>query len=134
MAFINLNPKSVTGLATVTLFSGRDPFTLILDTGSNVSHLDKTAASALENINVERVDENPVAGICGTMGITGKARLLFYHDVFTFDHEFMISDLARLFEAIKAAGGCQCHGIIGTDFLYKYRCHLDFKKNRLHFG
>jgi hypothetical protein len=47
---------------------------------------------------------------------------------------FFVTNLDSLVRDIYECSGIKVDGILGTDFLIKYRCHLDFKKNRLHLG
>lgn len=135
MAFIALNTQSGnTGLVTITLTAERKAFTFIIDTGSNVSHIDTAAASLLTKSKKTSLKDDSVIGISGALQSSGKIRQIFRTAIFTFDHEFLVTDLSELAQTIKDTGNIEIHGLLGTDFLSKYRCHLDFKKNRLHLG
>lgn len=135
MAYISLNHSDKTGLLTITLTANRKPFTFILDTGSNISHLDMEAAKLLtKQIPKDTIPSNPIVGISGSLDSIGRITQTFNSDIFTFEHTFYVSDLSSLIQAIAEEGGPKISGIIGTDLLKKYRCHIDFKKNRLHLG
>lgn len=135
MAFIVINTHSGnTGLVTITLIAEHKPFIFIIDTGSNVSHIDAKAAQLLQKSTQVPTKDNSVIGIEGSLKSAGKIRQIFNSGIFTFDHEFFVTDLSSMAKAIKDNGGVEIHGILGTDFLAKYRCHLDFKKSRLHLG
>lgn len=135
MAFIVINTHSGnTGLVTITLTAERKHFTFIIDTGSNVSHIDAKATQLLQKSSQVPTKDNSVIGIEGSLKSTGKIHQTFHSGIFTFDHEFFVTDLSSMAKAIKDSGDIEIHGILGTDFLSKYRCHLDFKKSRLHLG
>lgn len=135
MAFINIDTHSKnTGLVTVTLTTERKPFIFIIDTGSNVSHIDIEAAKLLTKSSEVPSENNSVTGISGALQSTGKIKQCFNSGIFTFDHEYFVTNLASLVKAVEADSNIKIHGILGTDFLVKYRCHLDFKKSRLHLG
>lgn len=135
MAYISLNHSEKTGLLTITLNAEKKPFTFIIDTGSNVSHLDASAAKLLtKKIPKDIIPSNPTVGISGSISSTGLITQTFNSGIFTFEHQFLISDLHELIDTIVEEGGPRISGIIGTDLLAKYRCHIDFKKNRLHLG
>jgi len=133
MAFIAINTQSGnTGLVTIPLTSEHKLFTFIIDTGSNVSHIDLAAAKILQKSTFIPVETNSVVGIEGSLKSIGKIKQFFSAGIFTFGHEFFVTDLSTMINTIKESGDIEIHGILGTDFLNKYRCHLDFKKNRLH--
>lgn len=135
MAYIALNAQSKDiGLITITLTAEYKPFTFIIDTGSNVSHIDETAFKSLKNIEPIDADSYMITGVGGTMESIGKVKKKFRADIFTFEQEFFVTDLFELITWLESEGMEPVHGILGTDFLFKYRCHLDFKKNRLHLG
>lgn len=133
MAFIALE-TSGNGLYTITLTANKKPFTFVIDTGSNISHLDCAAATKLGKGGDTKNKATPVTGISGDLESFGKVQQTFTCGIFTFDFDFEVTDLSKLFQAVKADGGPEICGILGTDFLTKYKCHIDFKKNRLHLG
>lgn len=135
MAYIVLNNTVNTlGLPTITLKSEQKPFIFVIDTGSNSSHLDKAAANLLRKVPKDVIPAIPTSGITGQLSSEGRITPIFTSDIFSFEYPLLITDLSNIIREIKEAGGPEIHGILGTDFLSKYRCHLDFKKNRLHLG
>lgn len=135
MAYVPINTHSNnTGLVTVVLIAEHKRFTFIIDTGSNISHIDTEAAKLLQNSQKIPTADSSVTGINGSLQSSGKIRQCFNSNIFTFDHEFFITDLTPLANAIEDSSGIRIQGILGTDFLSRFRCHLDFKKSRLHLG
>ncbi len=135
MAFIKFNNKiDSLKLVIVTLFADKKPFNFVIDTGSNISHISIPSAKKLPNAVSVAAQDKQVGGISGSVNATGKIKQTFVNDVFKFTHEFFVTNLDSLVEDIYECSGIKVDGILGTDFLIKYRCHLDFKKNRLHLG
>lgn len=133
MAYITLNSMETTGLPTITLHADSKPFTFVIDTGSNSSVLDKKVVQELGK-TPEVLPDHSIVGIAGTLGHVESVKQTFTNDIFVFEHTFLVSNLSALIDAIYEDGKIKIHGILGTDFLTKYRCHLDFKKKRLHLG
>lgn len=135
MAYINIDTNAGdTGLATITLFVGTQHFTFVLDTGSNTSHLDKETLKLLPKVNYVSSEGESTSGISGEVASEGKVRQCFNSGMFTFEQEFQVTDLSKIAGVLKDSGNFTLHGILGTDFLRKYSCHLDYKKHRLHLG
>lgn len=135
MAYIVLNSTVQTlGVPTVTLNSEQQPFNFVIDTGSNASHIDKLAVEKLRKVPKDVIPATPTSGISGALHSEGKVTPIFKLGIFSFECPMLITDLSNVINDIKQAGGPEIHGILGMDFLSKYRCHLDFKKNRLHLG
>lgn len=133
MAYIVLSNLTKTlGLPVITLKSEQIPFNFVIDTGSNVSHLSAKAAKMLRKVPKDVIPAIPTSGISGNLQSEGKITPIFTNDIFSFEHTFLVTDLSELINNISGETGVEIHGILGMDFLSKYRCHLDFKKNRLH--
>lgn len=135
MAYIKINTNSGnTGLVTIVLSTEKKLFTFLIDTGSNVSHIDKSAISLLQNYTKVSINNSSTVGINGTLDSNEKVQLLLNSGVFTFSHQYLVTDLSTMIKSIEDNSNLKIHGILGTDFLSKYMCHLDFKKSRLHLG
>lgn len=133
MAYINIDTNTGdTGLATLTLFVGSRHFTFVLDTGSNISHLAKETLKLLPKVNYLSLEGESTSGISGKVVSEGKIRQCFNSGMFTFEQDFQVTDLSKIAGIVKESGNFTIHGILGTDFLRKYSCHLDYKKHRLH--
>lgn len=129
MAFKNTFKK--TGLPIVTL---RDrlgnPINLLVDTGSNVSHLKLGVIEAIaDSERVVPVDKNgnsvskqAVITASGEVSPTGYYRLTLFHGDKMFTEVFEVLDLNTTFEG----WGVEIHGILGGTFLDKYKYVLDY--------
>lgn len=117
----------LTEIPVVTFYNGDKKLNFLLDTGSNMSHIN---SSVLNNLEYEKIDNSTeIIGMEGnslecssfcTMNISYKNQ--------KFNEEFSIIDLDKAFEAVKKESGVQVHGILGSKFFEKYRYILDFNE------
>ena len=80
------------------------------------------------------ISNSSTIGINGTLDSNEKVRVLLNSGVFTFSYQYLVTDLSTMIKSIEDNSNLKIHGILGTDFLSKFMCHLDFKKSRLHLG
>lgn len=131
-AFIPFDERLLTaGLAGIKLISEGKEFLFVIDTGSNCSHLDADDAKKLKQITFDK-SGSVIEGLSDSTKAVGKATVIFRKGIFGFKHEFLISPLCKIKQDIKEETDVEINGILGTDFLIKNKCHVDFKKNRLH--
>lgn len=111
----------------VTLKNGEKEFNFILDTGSNISHIDSTIVDSLSDI--EKIGSNNIT-ITTANGLieSGNSwiRVPLNYKKQSFIEDFMLLDLHDTFEVLKEDVGIQLHGILGGTFLRKYRYVLDY--------
>ena len=135
MAYIPINVNAGdTSLVTLTLTAGPENFLFVVDTGSNVSHISKESVTRFPNADKVKETEQETTGLEGTTYSVGEVSQCLSSGMFTFSHTYLITDLSKIAKVLEDSGGFRVDGILGTDFLQKFRCHLDFKKNRLHMG
>lgn len=113
-------------LPVVTFYQGKNKINFILDTGSNLSIIDKTVADKLRiepnelNVNLIGIDGNPQDAPTGLMKIA-------YKDI-QFEDVFQIIDMSKSFKAIKDSTGVSIHGVLGNAFFQKYQYVIDFEE------
>lgn len=112
-------------LPVVTFNYGDRKLNFLLDTGSDVSYLN---ASAADTISVADITAEGT-----TIGASGEAMKtvyctikLKYKDV-EFEEEVGIANFDNAFDQVKQSSGVQIHGILGSRFFAKYKYILDFK-------
>lgn len=112
-------------LPVVTFYQGKTKINFILDTGSNLSIIDKSVASRLE---IEPSDLNvSIIGIEGnSKNVTTGVMKVAYKDI-QFEDVFQIIDMSKSFKSIKDRTGVTVHGILGNGFFQKYQYVLDFE-------
>lgn len=112
-------------LPIVTFYNKDTKLNFLLDTGSDLSYINKSILFSLgyeevnESINIISVGGNSQSLGCCDMTVTYRNQ--------KFIDRFYVSDLDEAFGAIKAETGVQIHGILGSKFFAKYKYILDFE-------
>lgn len=113
-------------LPVITLYQGDKKFNFLLDTGSNRSHICKDFIDDLEIKNVNK--NTQVSGIEGTYIDVGQGVIELQYKDRKMKDLFLISDLTKAFDNLKASYGVQLHGILGTSFFNRYKYIIDFNQ------
>lgn len=116
----------LTDLPIVTFYQNSKKLHFLLDTGSNISYINK---KVLQDIEAESLGSSS-----STFGVEGAGintehymiQIGYKDQVFT--EEFGALDLSPAFSAIEAESGIKLHGIIGNKFFEKYKYILDFRE------
>lgn len=112
------------GLPIITFRQGNNKFNFLLDTGSNVSYINGT--SLIETIPIDSKDS-----FIGAEGVSKECQLCYiklcYKDA-EYQQTFRVADLTAAFSQVKTATGVTLNGIIGNDFMEKYKYCIDFKE------
>lgn len=112
-------------LPVITFYNGDRKINFLLDTGSNISYLNKSIVSSLV---VESIDEESnIIGIEGNKVNCKICKMIIRRKNQEFEEEFSIADLDKAFRIVKEESGVQIHGILGSRFFEKYKYVLDFK-------
>ena len=112
-------------LPIITFYNKDTKLNFLLDTGSDLSYINKSILPSLEyteiseSRNIISVGGNSQSLGCCNMSVTYKSQ--------KFIDKFYISGLDEAFGAIKAETGVQIHGILGSKFFAKYKYILDFE-------
>ena len=112
-------------LPIVTFYNNDKKLNFLLDTGSDLSYINKSILPSLEykeineSMNIISIGGNSQSLGCCDMTVTYKNK--------KFIDRFYISDLDEAFGVIKAETGVQIHGILGSKFFSKYKYILDFE-------
>lgn len=114
----------LTDLPIITLYNGKTKINFLLDTGSNLSHINRSYLSNLEyqDLNVEQ----DTIGMEGNKVTSKVCRIQVFYKENRYEEEFVASDLDNAFNTIKQESGVQIHGILGNKFFEKYKYVLDF--------
>lgn len=113
-------------LPIITFTNNNVKLNFILDTGSNISHINSTVLDKLD-YKVGKTKYN-------TTGFTGDSQksttcvMSLYHNGIEFKNTFAVSNLDAAFGAVKQQSGVTVHGILGSIFFAKYKYILDFDK------
>lgn len=116
----------LTELPIVTFYQKDKKLHFLLDTGSNISYINKDILN-----NIEAKDLNSSSS---TFGVEGNGIETHHYKIEIgykdqkFVEEFGAVDLSTAFSAIEKESGIKLHGIIGNRFFEKYKYILDFKE------
>lgn len=111
-------------LPVVTFYNGDRKLNFLLDTGSNVSHINSSVISSL-NCKKTGISKEHM-GIEGNIKNTEMCEMSIYYKNQKFEGEFYMTDLDNAFDIIKQESGVQIHGILGSKFFERYKYVLDF--------
>ena len=110
----------------VTFLNNGIKLNFLLDTGSSWSIINESVLPSLVTekldavMNIVAADGNKVPSKFCKMKVSYKDQ--------EFENDFAIRDLDEAFGVVKQESGVQIHGILGSDFLQKYKYVLDFKE------
>lgn len=112
-------------LPIITFYNGDRKINFLLDTGSNISYLNKSIVSSL--VVESTGEESNIIGIEGNKVNCKICKMIIRRKNQEFEEEFSIADLDKAFRIVKEESGVQIHGILGSRFFEKYKYVLDFK-------
>lgn len=116
----------LTELPVVTFYNGDKKLNFLLDTGSNVSHINSSVIHLLDHTKIDQ--KTDTIGMEGNKVSNDICKMTVYYRNQRFEEDFIISDLNDAFDIIKQEDGVQIHGILGSKFFEKYRYVLDFSE------
>ena len=116
----------LTSFPIITLTNNDTKLNFLLDTGSSVSHIDKSLVPVLKT-TVSHYKMN-IMGVEGNAVSTNFCNMDVYYKDYVFNSDFATSDLKGAFDSIKTETGVQLHGILGSDFFQRYRYIIDFNE------
>ena len=116
----------LTELPVVTFYNGDKKLNFLLDTGSNVSHINSSVIHLLDHTKTDQ--KTDTIGMEGNKVSNDICKITVYYRNQRFEEDFIISDLNDAFDIIKQEDGVQIHGILGSKFFEKYRYVLDFSE------
>lgn len=115
----------LTELPIITFYNNDKKLNFLLDTGSDLSHINK---SLLPSLKYKEIDESRnIISVGGNTQSLGCCDMTVTYKNQKFIDRFYISDLDEAFGVIKAETGVQIHGILGSKFFAKYKYILDFE-------
>lgn len=116
----------LTELPVVTFYNGDKKLNFLLDTGSNVSHINSSIIHLLDHTKTDQ--KTDTIGMEGNKVSNDVCKMTIYYRNQRFEEDFIISDLNDAFDIIKQEDGVQIHGILGSKFFEKYKYVLDFSE------
>lgn len=120
-------------LPIITFYVGDKKLNFLLDTGSNLSHINAAVLDSIPYTPLNVTSE--IAGIEGNKQETGFCELYVKttNEGSEFIEMFAVSDLSGSFGIVKEESGVQLHGILGSVFFKKYKYIIDFDNLKVYF-
>ena len=124
--FDNVLFRKIT-MPIVELYINGVPLYFVVDSGAVYSTLNK---SELEHLEYEDLKENNggTYGIDGNVIPVSSATLNLHYGKHCFRQSFQLIDLSGAFTNMEMEYGVKIVGLLGDDFLLKYRTTIDFNK------
>lgn len=116
----------LTELPVVTFYNGDKKINFLLDTGSNISYINKSVVSSFTVTPVQ--GSSTFIGVEGNKNETSLCSMTLKYRDNIFEEVFSLADMDKAFDSVKKESGVTIHGILGSKFFEKYRYVLDFKE------
>ena len=116
----------LTGNPIIVFYNNGRKLNFLLDTGANTSYINE---SELETCTYTKKE-----GLTNNIGIEGNNRVLksvqmpLYYKNQNYEELFLVSDMSKAFNEVKAHSGVTLHGILGVTFFTNYEYVLDFQE------
>lgn len=111
------------GSPIVKFRSGSLDLNFLIDTGSDCSFIDAKILKDIECTKNDVVESGTIAGVGGNVDVDGYYDVVFSYKKLKYTHLFQAFD----FKESREYSGITINGILGNDFLSKYRYFIDFK-------
>lgn len=112
------------GLPVIVFTQGKQKYKFLLDTGSNVTYVN--SSSNLELTSIELTES--YIGCEGNTKDCTLGLVKFTYKNKEYEHTVRVADLSAAFNNLKQSSGVELTGIIGNDFMEKYKYCIDFKE------
>lgn len=135
--FINI-PKNIlnfkesvelVGVPIVTFYCGSTKLHFILDSGATGNVID---SKVLKNLNKDYYSKTDFRiehyGLEGNVEFADLVSINFSYGDLSFTDIFNDIDMSNAFNKVKEESGVNIHGLLGSNFLTKYKYILDFDK------
>lgn len=112
-------------LPIITFYNENTKLNFVLDSGSTQSHISQESSKLLKGNFIDTEYSFNTASGSNNASIMVETILKYKEE--EFNVELIINDgLDEAFQNIKEENGVQVHGILGSDFLKKYKYIMDF--------
>lgn len=112
------------GLPVIVFTQNNKKFKFLIDTGSNVSYVN--IKSKLKTTPLEQSES--FMGAEGTYIDCTLGNIKLQYKDKEYEHTVRLADLSAAFDNVKKESNIELSGIIGNDFMEKYKYCIDFKE------
>ena len=116
---------NLTGLPICTFFQGDKKFNFILDTGSDVSIIDKNVLDQIEHDMLHDTEGN-LYGVDGVRVTVPVCNITLSYKGKDYPGAYLVRDMKEAFGNMKSDHGVNLHGLLGSRFFNQYKYVLDF--------
>lgn len=113
------------GLPIITFHQGKNKYNFLIDSGSSNTFINSS-------VPIEHSELKGRGQFFGSSGHLEDVEVfdvcLYYRD-HKYEYIFRAANLDAAFTELKNTWGVQVHGIIGCDFMNKFKYCIDFKEN-----
>lgn len=95
---------------------------LLVDSGANASYLNSTTFKPNDKVT-NTFQTYGIGGVIDSCACMYPIRIGSFQD----DVEFALNDLSQSMDGYHEMYGIRIEGLLGSDFLAKYKCHIDFE-------
>lgn len=114
----------LTGLPIIVFYQGDKKYNFLIDSGSNITYINQDS-----DIERQMTDNKDVfMGANGSDISCQYANINLYRDNAKYEIKIAVANLNNAFAELKSNYGVQLTGIIGCDFMNKYKYCIDFKE------
>ena len=121
---------ALTELPIITFLNNGKRYNMLVDTGSNWSYINSQELESMITTK-ESVSKSFVSANGGNTNCGAKHTIDFAIKGFILTHDFIENDFSMTFGNIKQETGVNLSGIIGTDFLRKYKFVVNFEEYKI---
>lgn len=115
------------GIPVITFYQGNNKFNFILDSGASNCVINEYCLKDLQYENCKELSE--IFGYDGIKSVKNNVKIKIYFKNNIFESDFVAMDMREAFNSIKKDHGVTIHGILGSDFLSKYKYIMDYSDN-----
>lgn len=114
-------------LPIISLYNNNIRLNFLVDSGSNISYIDTNIFNDYK-LEYKKLDKSiNCFGLEGVETIGNYCEITFYFNKLKFKETLVMNDLSQAFNKIEERNNIRIHGILGSDFLMKYKYNIDYK-------
>lgn len=109
----------------------------LVDTGATINMIDENVLKEIKpNYKEETLLDNDIISITGVKSKNESIVLTFFNDEYKqqFKENFVLIENCEAFEIMSKDSGKKVCGILGTDFIEKYKFIINFKNKRISYN
>lgn len=120
---------NATGIPIISLRNNRKEYYFLLDTGASLSLIDSTVINDMIGTTlIEDKETLKISTANGEINVGAPIVIPMRYGGLIFEIEFLQRDFGETFISVENDTNLKISGVIGVDFLSRYKYILDFEK------